>query len=402
MKKFRFKIVYLVVLAIAILFFTNDFGLIDIEKTAIITAIAVDISDDGDYEVAMEVAVPEATDTNSENQKALLVGKGKTIGGAIKDMGDTSGWFPKLAFCNLIILGNSTVQTNVIKMLDYFAKTLRLQDSATLILSEKSGKELLEKASPLDNIASFALQKILLKNPGFDNDVASIDIRTFCSDYYSPASSSYMPIIKVLELDGNKGNSNSAGSGDDGSSQGGTTGVTPQKGKNVFDATSTALFKNGIKVGELDERQTFAYNLIKIPARESTLRVDDVVLGGSSTNYLLTVMDNKRNFTLSADKNNLILNVNVDLYCRIADQNSPSSSTYVENQRIPQFLSERAQDDLTQDFQELIRTSVQTGCDFLGLQKMLYRYNYDFYPQYKDNILQIVKPKISVSVKGQK
>ena len=87
------------------LFFSNNFGLIDVEKTSIITAIAIDKEQD-EYILTAQVAVPEATDTNTENQKAQLSSKGRTIGEALKEMGDISGWFPKLAFCNLIILGN--------------------------------------------------------------------------------------------------------------------------------------------------------------------------------------------------------------------------------------------------------------------------------------------------------
>ena len=100
------KLLMILVLVIFVFFFSNDFGLIDVEKTSIITAIAVDIDDNKEYIVTAQIAVPEATDTNSENLKAQLSGKGATVGKAIKDLGDLSGWFPKLAFCNLIILGN--------------------------------------------------------------------------------------------------------------------------------------------------------------------------------------------------------------------------------------------------------------------------------------------------------
>ena len=118
-----------------VFFFSSDFGLIDVEKTSIITAFALD-KDGEDYKVSAQIAVPEATDTNSENQKALLAGKGSTIGAAIKDLGDVSGWYPKLSFCNLIIIGSEFMQENVITVLDYFAKTLRIQDSALIAFAE--------------------------------------------------------------------------------------------------------------------------------------------------------------------------------------------------------------------------------------------------------------------------
>lgn len=402
MKPLRSKIAMLLIAAVALLFFTNDFGLIDIEKTAIITAIAIDLKDD-EYEVSMEVAVPEATDTNSENQKALLYGKGKTVGGAIKDMGDVSGWFPKLSFCNLIILGNTFAETNVIKVLDYFAKTLRIQDSATVVLSESTGKELLEKASPLDNISSFALQKILLKNPGFDNDVADVDIRTFCASYYSKNASSYMPMVKIVDLKEISGENSSTGEGDDGSTQSGSNGFTPHKGTSVFDATTTALFKNGIKVGELTPALTHAYNLLDLDAKETTLKVNDVEHDGEKTNYLLTIITNRRKVKVEADKSGLKLKINLDLYCRVSDLDTPDSdTTYAKNEYMPPFLAERAASDIRESLAELVQTSVRTQCDFLRIKEKLYRFNHKYYDLYKDDFLDVITPEITVNVSGQK
>ena len=118
----KVKILMILISVLFLFFFSNDFGLIDVEKTSIITAIAIDKEKD-EFLVTAQIAVPEATDANTENLKTQLEGKGKTVGGAIKDLGDISGWFPKLAFCNLILLGDSLSDTNVIESLDYFAKT---------------------------------------------------------------------------------------------------------------------------------------------------------------------------------------------------------------------------------------------------------------------------------------
>ena len=158
MKTFKPKIALFLLFLISILFFSNDFGLIDIEKTAIITAIAIDKAEDGDYLVTCQIAVPEATGAVSENQKAQMSGKGSTVGGAIKTMGSLSGWFPQTIFCNLIIVGNDLIDQDVIGVLDYFSKTMRVQDSAQVVLAEKKAKDLLSVSTPLDNISSFAIQ----------------------------------------------------------------------------------------------------------------------------------------------------------------------------------------------------------------------------------------------------
>ena len=45
-KDYKTKILMLALGAILLFFFSNDFGLIDIEKTAIITAVAIDMEED--------------------------------------------------------------------------------------------------------------------------------------------------------------------------------------------------------------------------------------------------------------------------------------------------------------------------------------------------------------------
>ncbi len=407
------KFLMLALAFIFIFFFSSDFGLIDVEKTSIITAFAIDLEKDGTYTVSAQIAVPEATDTNSENQKALLSGKGTTIGGAVKDLGDISGWFPKLSFCNLILVGEEFKETNVIKVLDYFAKTLRLQDSALIAFTEGKASELLKVASPLDNISSFAIQKVILKTDGFDADVAVTDIKTFCAGYYSTCSSSFMPYIKKKPSDesqteGGSSNGNSSGGGSSSStseqSAGQEQGSTKTDGKFLFDAKKTALFKNGSKVGELDEELTLTYNALTRKINGTTIPINEVPFKDNETcNYLLNVMRSKRKICLEVDNNNPTLNIELSLYCRINDQNSEDSDrTLSENIPLPQPLIDKATEQIKNSIKELVETSVKTDCDFLKIKEKLYRFNHKHYARFKDNVLSAMQTNIKVEVSGQK
>ena len=404
MKASKAKLIMFAMLAVFVFFFSSDFGLIDVEKTSIITAIAID-KEDTDYLVTAQIAVPEATDTNSENLKAQLSGRGSTIGGALKDLGDLSGWFPKLAFCNLIIIGNGLEQENVVDVLDYFAKSLRVQDSALVALSEKKASELLELATPLDNISSFALQKILLKNTGFDRDVATTDVKTFCVGHYSESRSATMPIIKVLPAgETTSSGSKSSGGSESSQSQSGSGGGNKESNNtdNLFNAKTTALFKNGIKVGELDEPLTLTLNTLFQPMRGTTFSVDGVNFNGKQTNYLLTIAKCMPKIKVKATENKLLLDIKLKLYCKIADHNTDySNATLSLNATIPDAVKEKAQEFFVSNFEELIATARQTECDFLRIKQKLYRFNHKQYSRYKDNYLSVIESSISVSVVGQ-
>ncbi len=389
----------LALIGVFVFFFSSDFGLIDVEKTAIITGLAID-KDGTDYKISAQVAVPEATDVNSENQKALISGKGSTVGAAIKNLGDISGWYPKLSFCNLIIVGNSFADTNVIKILDYFAKTLRIQDSALVIMAEDKAEDVLSASTPLDNIASFAIQKVLLKTPGFDRDIASTDIKTFCSGHYSRTSSAYMPIMKIIKLENSSENSGSGGNSSSSQSQP----ATKTSGKNLLFGKTTALFKDGKKVGELDPVLTLAFNAITTSIQGTTIPIDDVPYkDGQTCNYLLKVMRSTPKVKLKADEQGLTLKICLNIFCKISDQNAQDSDhTLSENSPIPQPLKEKAELNLKESILELIETIKQTECDFLGIKEKLYRFNYERYSKYKDNYLQKLDTEIKVSVNCQR
>lgn len=399
------KILMIIVAVAFLFFFSNDFGLIDVEKTSIITAIAIDKEEDK-FVVTAQIAVPEATDANTENLKAQLSGKGSTVGAALKDLGDVSGWFPKLAFCNLIILGNSLTDTNVIDALDYFAKTLRVQDSALVALSEKSAKELLSVTTPLDNISAFALQKIMFKTQGFDRDIATTDIKSFCSGHYSISGSAYMPLIKITDSgNDSSSNSSSGGSSGSGSSSSGGSGQSEQKNQNkLFDARTTALFKDGYKVGELDEKLTLTFNALNSRFAGTTLPVDDVVdSNGNTSSYLLSVKRSTPKIKLIVDENQLTVDLSLKLYCKISDHAiDGSTETLSQNTPLPKEVKDKVEQTLKRQIEELVLTEKQTGCDFLNIKQKLYRRNHKQYSRYKDNFLSVMKYNISVCVDGQK
>ncbi len=404
MQSRKVKLIMILAFALFVFFFSNDFGLIDVEKTSIITAVAIDYEND-EYIVTAQIAVPEATDTNTENQKAQLSGKGSTVGEALKDLGDVSGWFPKLSFCNLIILGNSLTNDNVIKAVDYFTKTLRIQDSALIALAENTAKDLLNLATPLDNISAFALQKIILKNTGFDKDVASSDVKTFCADYYSIAGSSFMPLIKIIPAGESQNDQNVGGGTQNSGGMNSGNSASDQKGDkdNLFDAKTTALFLDGKKVGELSPDLTLTFNTLKGSIKGTVIPVKDIPdKNGKSSNYLLSVIDNHSKIEVIADINSLNLVISVDLYCKISDHSSADSEYSLSvNTPIPKIVMEKAQSEIEQNIHELIRTIKQTGCDFLKLKQNLYRYNHNYYASYKDNYLERLNPTVKVTVCGQ-
>ena len=74
----------------------------------------------------------------------------------------------------------------------------------------------------------------------------------------------------------------------------------------------------------------------------------------------------------------------------------------MENLPLPHFLKERAEKDFTERINELIRTEIETKCDFLGIKKELYRKHNSFYAEFKDNFTENLDFTVNVTFSGQK
>ena len=176
---------FLIVFAIVFInFLTLDFLLIDVEKTALIVAIGIDKTDNG-YEVTAQIAVPEATNQSTKSNESVIYATGETLYDAVGDIGSRTGWYPKLSFCNLIILGNKVFEENVMGVVDFFVRSYKVEDSAILCASEKTAKEVLLSISPLDNISSFALTKIFVRDHNNASKILTTSIKDFAKFYYS-------------------------------------------------------------------------------------------------------------------------------------------------------------------------------------------------------------------------
>lgn len=398
MKLLKPRIFIILFCLLILMFLSNDFGIIDIEKTAIVTAVAID-TDGDNYDVSVQISVPEATDSNTENQKALLSGKGKTVGGAIKDIGNVSGWFPKLAFCNLIILGNGFKDSNVIETLDYFAKTLRIQDSAVVCFAEKTAKETIDTASPLDNISSFAIQKILLKDTGLDRDIAVSDIRKFSIGFYQRNSSSFMPIIKTLPQTGG-GNDNGSTGGDEktGSQSDSQFG---NKGESLYDLTNTALFRDGRMVGILDTPLTFTFNMLRTNVTESLLHLENA--DGDGANYSLTILRNTPKIRFEFGNDECKINVSLDVYCKVSDvRKTGTDSTYANNHELSDSVKQKAEAVVSERIKTLFDVAKTTKCDFLGLDELVFKYHHKKYDEFKDRLYLNSDLSVNVNFSAQK
>lgn len=351
---------YLIVAALlAFLFFSNDFGLIDIQKTAIIMAVGID-REESAFIVTTQVAVPQASKQGEQTQAVQIESRGDTIADALNQINAKTGWYPKLVFCNLIVIGEEAAKRNVFDALDFFLRDEYMSDSCLVATCEGTAKELLNASTPVDPISSFAAQKVLSDHSQKVGTVAANTLKDFAVGYFSNSRSGHLPILKPEKQQESSGENTgesqgegqktgeaaqgafgeifsdnqspapaipAAGSGGDGqgSQESGSGGQNGGQEEKVFSAGETALFFDGVMTGKLTREETFAFCMVK-----ENLRLAAYSLESGGCPHTLNIKRNKSSVKFSVDENSLArLKIKVTAVAGIQDASFSQTITEI-------------------------------------------------------------------------
>lgn len=374
------KLCLLIVAAVILIFFSNDFGLVDIQKTAIVLAVGID-RDGEDFALTAQIAVPKSSDrTTGGTSSVEIEGRGATVPDCIADIYAKTGWVPKLVFCNLVLLGESAVQADVFSCLDFFLRNEYIPNSCQLAACEGSAGEMLSSQSAIDDTSALALSKLFSDAAKKSGYVMTTTLREFAVGYYGVSGSGYMPYVRAQTQEGGSG----GGTGSSGGSE--ESGAQEQK---VYSAEETAIFSGGRLAAVLPREQTFAFSLLEGNVYTGSFQADGqtyVVLKNSGSVGL--ELPDVPMATLS-------LELRVQLY----GTREASPPEEIAKSMLTPEQEARAEEVLTGYLSDLWDSCVQTGCDLFELRTKLYRTSLAEYGQWKDSILSAAV-KIETSVKS--
>ena len=418
----RAKVMFVAFLATCLLFFTNDCQLIDVQKTAIIIALGIDSAGD-ELEITAQIAIPQATDTQTNNSDAILSAKGKTIFDAIDNIGTTTGWYPKLAFCNLIVFGEELLKKEFMPIIDYMLTSDRFGNSAILAAAEGTAKDILSSPTPLDYVSAFALEKILIRDIDRANTVLVTDIREFALNVRSQSGFSYMPLIRKKPTEDKAKGDESSGNPTEstsflneksgyrsiiGTSQvagGGATGKGGSSEKSgddggsdnsIFDARSSILFSRGKYACVIDGEQTLCFNALNEKVTESFFKVS-YKKNGKTINSVVSVVGNSKKVTMKVQNGIPTYTAKLKLYCKTeeisADPDTDKLAFYdTASAECLKSLAEKTKNTLA----KIYATAKEYDCDVYQLKNLLFRYAAKNYPSFKDNALSIASVTFEV------
>ncbi len=375
---------YLILLAVILFaFFSNDFGLVDIQKTAVILAAGIDKTETG-FALTSQIAVPKGSDrTTGGTSSVEIETEGKTVSDCITMLYSKTGWVPKLVFCNLLLFGEEAAQGDVFEGLNYFLRNEYMPDSCYLAVCEGKAGEMLSSQSAIDDASSLAITKLFSDAAVKSGKVMPNTLKDFTISYYGVSKSGYLPFLRMIDQEGAQesgGNEASGGSGKQ---------SDPQK---IYTVEETALFRDGRMVGLLPEHETLAFSLLKGEVFAGTFDAEEE--GKAVT---LTVLENSGGVSLEVKdtpKVKLSLSLTVRLCCR--GISAPIDD--VSSDRTSEETLGSAKTILTGYVERMWEICRESECDLLELRQSLYRSSPKKYAEWKDTIPFSLDPEIDTKV----
>ena len=404
----------LIVVLISFLFFSNDFGLLDVQKTALILAVGIDKEED-DFIITSQIALPQDSKQGKATQAVQLVSRGKTVADAFEEINAKTGWYPKLVFCNLIVIGEDAAKEDVFNALDYFLLDEYFSDNCLLATCDGSAKALLNVSALVDPSSSAAIAMILSNHAERVGTVLPSTLHDFAIGYYGDSQSGLLPVIATQpqqeptqknendapadqSQNGDGGQSGESGGGGDSGSGGEQNQAQSKEEKPVFTARETALFLRGKRVATLTADETFAFSAVK----KSLKLAPFTVTRGEGDACTLNVRQNDPKLSLRvSDEGAAVLKIKITLSAGIFDYSKALPLEDISDVGdVPDGIFAAAEKKLAAEIVSVFEKARVNDCDIFGVQALLVKHKPRTLQRYKTTILKNTRPDVQISFRN--
>lgn len=391
---------WLVIIALAGLFFTNDFGLVDIHKTAIVVAVGLDCDGD-DITLTAQLAIPQPSQSGENIQYSEVSGSGATVSEALAEINSKTGFYSRLVFCKLVLLGDSCAEKNIFQVLGCFYRSNFSELTAQVAMCEGKASEMLALPATVSPETSTAIQRVLSDELKKSGDVASVSLKDIAALAYSESAACFMPYIQAEtggkesgEGGGQYPSEGSEGGGDGGGESVGKSGGSGEPAE--FMSKKTAVFADGVFAGVLDERQSFALNLLRGRLRLAVLPCET---GG--VQYAVSLKGLTGSAAVRIKEGKPVVTFKVRGHARIqgaAAVLDPDRAAY--DDVVKEEVLACAEAELKSRLSDLTDTCARSGCDIIGTKSLLYRRSPKRYAEYAGGMPQSLTAEYDIDIKS--
>lgn len=240
-----------------------------IDLRAFVIAVGVDKTDDGtNYVLSTQVVVPEPSLSFGENLQVYSA-EGKNMIECIEHLSLHIGKIAGLGNVSVVVFGNDVAVDGINDSLDFFLRSKRLNDNATVMTTDKKAKDLLSSVAKIDKNFGYSLNGIARMNSE-SLITRATNLENFLNDFYNNTAT-FVSQVR-LESDDNMGiDSSKSGGQASGGQDTSTVSATQSKNTSSSDTAEseqtvvsnsgyTSVFFKGKQVEVFEPEQMKGFN----------------------------------------------------------------------------------------------------------------------------------------------
>src|SRR5574344_702871 len=240
-----------------------------IDLRAFVIAVGVDKADDGtNYVLSKQVVVPEPSLSFGENLQVYSA-EGKHMIECIEHLSLHIGKIAGLGNVSVVVFGNDVAVDGINDSLDFFLRSKRLNDNATVMTTDKKAKDLLSSVAKIDKNFGYSLNGIARMNSE-SLITRATNLENFLNDFYNNTAT-FVSQVR-LESDDNMGiDSSKSGGQASGGQDTSTVSATQSKNTSSSDTAEseqtvvsnsgyTSVFFKGKQVEVFEPEQMKGFN----------------------------------------------------------------------------------------------------------------------------------------------
>jgi len=250
------KILFIFVIALFLLM-PSTFNVPSISDShMIVIGLGIDLSEEGKYEVSIQMVVPKQNSGFKSNVK-IVSAEDDTISKGFNKLSLHFGKKLALGQCEYILFNERATEKNIVELLDPIFRESYVSDSCLLFTTGDSANELMKLSSDIQDEYSYNLTTLLEYNEK-RNYSSEINLKKLYKSYFSPNNCFVIPKIEIKDksTDGidttNTSSGQSSGSSESGSSDSSSGGgESSSENKVISNDGQLIIMKNSTKLTEV-------------------------------------------------------------------------------------------------------------------------------------------------------
>lgn len=356
------KIVAMGILMVVVLMLSITIPKTSLEDRIIAVGMGIDF-EGGLYSVAVQIINPSnSVGGGGGDGYAVLSAEGETITEAMNKITQKAGKTLSIAQCNLLILGQGILASEILPSVNYLVISWQLPEQAAVAGYDGKACEVLRVRIPVASLSALYLQGALLTDNKMDTMV-KVTVVSFLAGLLSESGTAVIPRLEMHKIP-----ADSVGSGDNT--------LAPEEEFDDFVFNTGFVITEDMPAHSIDDKDVVSYNLVHEKVKKGSITVEHM---GANVNLELQSKKTKRKVEMVNGKP--VVKITVEITMTVWEVNP-----------FGEYESMESYDEVIMgEWSELARQQTLTGivdtfekfkamdCDIFGFKSLIYSYAPDYY-----------------------